>query len=40
MMINKIIFKSGKIKPRKFVKNFSVGQDLADFGMIKRIRVG
>jgi len=39
MMVGKIIFKGGELQPRKFVKNLSIGQDLTDFGVIKRIRI-
>ena len=39
MMVGKIIFKGGELQPRKFVEDFSIGQDLADFSVIKRIRI-
>lgn len=40
MMVGKIIFQRRELQPRELMQDFSIGQDLADFGVIKRIRIG
>ncbi len=40
MVVDKIVFQRRKLQPRELMQDFSIGQDLADFGVIKRIRIG